>query len=100
VEDHRVVPHFWIHVPSNPKPPKRMRDETRQVVHKHGGRLIEDELYFKPTDPKLGYGTVDCKANAIAAIAEELNAEYERVLTTDETIERIKRRRARARGGR
>jgi hypothetical protein len=92
------VPHFWIQVPGNPKPPKKMRDDAGQVIHKHGGRLLDDLLYFKPSQPNLGYGTVECGMQEIAKIASELKAEYERVLTADEMDVRVRRRRRGRRG--
>jgi hypothetical protein len=87
VEDHRRVPHFWIKVPGNPKPPKRLRDDASKVVNKHGGRLLDDELFFKPDEPTRGYGTVDCEDEEIGEIAAELGADYERVLTSNEANE-------------
>jgi hypothetical protein len=99
VEDHRPVPHFWIHVPGNPKLPLALRNDAGQVIHKHGGRLLDDLLFYKPNEPNLGYGTVECSAEQIEKITAELKkSTYELVLTADQADARERRRRARAKG--
>jgi hypothetical protein len=81
------VPHFWIPVPANPKRPKRMRDDLKNAVHRHHGRVIDDELFFHPGECTLGYATVECGEEAIGPIADEVHARrdrIERMLTADE----------------
>jgi hypothetical protein len=67
------VPHYWIRIPGNPKPPNELRNQTRHVVHRHGGTVVEDEVFFE--SPTLGYALINVDVGEIEEIANELNTE-------------------------
>jgi hypothetical protein len=82
------MPHFWIQIPGNPKPPKEIREETRRTVdEQEGAELLGGEVFFHPRKPNRGYATVECTDRQIEEIQRKLNCQHERVFTAEEAEE-------------
>jgi len=67
------MPHYWIKIPGNPKPPRELRNQAKQVVKKHGGEVIGDDVFFE--SPTQGYALINVDVGEIDEIANELNTD-------------------------